>query len=307
MPPFFSIGVTTYDRHDLLRQTLASVLSQDFTDFEVVIGNDDPSRVLAAAALGIDDARVRIINNPENLRETANMNSVLAAATGRYFTWLADDDLYRAGILRIAHEQLRANDFPDALFTSYELFDKGDPPFAFTREPKQALRLTGRTFLDRCFSPDMKIISVYGFFETVKLRSVIGGIAPVSDSAVGLYSEYLFMVRCGLLDSIVYVDEPLILYRAHEASWSATNLELDRYVHAGPALVRMCGEVLRQPGISDDLDRHLMPIWKLHLRLFAWKSALAVLAERPSGVREVRHAVRRHLNHARSVKKASSK
>jgi len=35
MKPFFSIGVTTYDRFDLLKETILSVLWQSFEDFEL--------------------------------------------------------------------------------------------------------------------------------------------------------------------------------------------------------------------------------------------------------------------------------
>ena len=38
--PFFSIGVTTYNRKELLKQTLISIINQTFTDFEVIVGND---------------------------------------------------------------------------------------------------------------------------------------------------------------------------------------------------------------------------------------------------------------------------
>ena len=41
--PFFTIGVTTYKRRELLSQTLTSLRNQTFRDFEVIIGNDDTS------------------------------------------------------------------------------------------------------------------------------------------------------------------------------------------------------------------------------------------------------------------------
>lgn len=40
MTPFFSFGVTTYNRKDLLKECINSILSQSFDDFEVIISND---------------------------------------------------------------------------------------------------------------------------------------------------------------------------------------------------------------------------------------------------------------------------
>jgi glycosyltransferase involved in cell wall biosynthesis len=80
--PFFSIGVTTYNRHELLRETLNSILAQSFTDFEVIVGNDYTQEVLTGEMLGITDPRIRFVNHPRNLREVGNMNALLEMAKG---------------------------------------------------------------------------------------------------------------------------------------------------------------------------------------------------------------------------------
>jgi len=72
-PPFFTIGVTTYNRPDLLKQTLTSISAQTFTDFEVIVGNDYTPESLSAENLGINDPRIRFENYPQNLGEAQNM------------------------------------------------------------------------------------------------------------------------------------------------------------------------------------------------------------------------------------------
>ena len=51
--PFFSIGITAYNRHDLLREALGSILSQGFDDFEVIVGNDYQAEKLTREMFGI--------------------------------------------------------------------------------------------------------------------------------------------------------------------------------------------------------------------------------------------------------------
>src|SRR5580765_8313389 len=110
--PLFSIGITTYDRVEMLIETLHSVLDQTCGDFEVIIGNDNPGRRLTAEFLKIHDPRVRIVNHERNLGELGNMNELVRLGRGRYFTWLADDDLLAPRFLDAMREALTRFDYP---------------------------------------------------------------------------------------------------------------------------------------------------------------------------------------------------
>ncbi|MBE0596224.1 MAG: glycosyltransferase family 2 protein, partial [Desulfuromonadales bacterium] len=250
--PFVSIGITTYNRHDLLREALASILAQSFTDFEVIVGNDYQAETLTGEMLGIDDPRIRFVNHPQNLREVGNMNALLALASGRYFTWLFDDDLYEPGFLQAAHEALVKTGFPPALFPSYRVVKGTATAPAPAIGPGAVRQLDGGEYLRGYFSGRLKLISTCGLFATETLRQVVGGIEELSGSAVGLYSEYHFLIRCALLERLVYLDAPYVVFRAHDGSWGANNRDLAIYLHAGEALVRRCSEILLHPLLRRD-------------------------------------------------------
>ena len=272
--PFFSIAITTYDRHDLLKEALASILSQSFTDFEVIVGNDYQAEELTAGMLGISDPRVRIINHPQNLQEVGNMNALLRAAKGRYFTWLFDDDLYEPGFFQAAHDGLAETGFPQALFPSYRVVNATEVALSKEIIRGKVQMFTGRQYLHQYLTGRLKIISTCGFFDTDVLRSTIGGMERLALSAIGLNSEFHFLVKCALFERIAFIDAPFAIFRAHEASWTVANTELNTYLEAGPALVRRCAEVLRHPTLSDDLEFNLRGICKLHVVYpFALKAA----------------------------------
>jgi glycosyltransferase involved in cell wall biosynthesis len=273
--PFFTIGVTTYNRRELLRQTLDSILAQTFTDFEVIVGNDYPDETLNGELLGISDPRIRFVNHPRNLQEVGNMNALLALASGRYFTWLADDDLYECDFLRTGHDLLSETGFPPGLFSSYRII-RGTRVSRTSLISKSPVRvLTGREFLGNYFAGRLKLISIYGLFDIAALRNVVGGMEELCSSAIGVYGEYFFLVRCSLLERIVYVNTPFVLFRAHVGSWGGNNIELDKYREAGPELVRRCGKVLRHPSLSGDLNRNLLGVCSIHLYQYAGKLGLA--------------------------------
>ena len=119
MTPFFSIGVTTYNRGILLKECLASILDQTFTKFEVIVGNDYTSDKLSLDEFNLDDQRFKIVNHDENLGELNNMNWLLHAANGRYFTWLADDDAYYPNFLEYIHRTLITHEKLDCGFSNY--------------------------------------------------------------------------------------------------------------------------------------------------------------------------------------------
>lgn len=271
--PFFTIAVPTYDRHDLLRETLHAILAQTFTDFEVIVGNDYTAELLTGEVLGISDPRVRFVNHPQNLREVGNMNALLAFAQGRYFTWLFDDDLYEPDFLFRAHDNLTRTDYPPALFPSYRVLWELEPfrPVNISFCPESLF--SGREFLKSYFSGRLKIVSTSGLFETSVLREVATPLEELCPSAIGLYSEFLLLMRCALFERIGFMDAPFVLMRAHTGSWSESNTELNKYQEAGQRLVRLSAQVFRAPALSDDFRENLLGICRLHLYTYAYKTA----------------------------------
>jgi glycosyltransferase involved in cell wall biosynthesis len=94
--PPVTIGLPCYGRPEVMAQALASLLSQTFRDFTLLI-HENPSgsdhiRDLVLRMAG-DDPRVVYHRHNANLGITENFLSLLAACRTEYFMWAADDDL----------------------------------------------------------------------------------------------------------------------------------------------------------------------------------------------------------------------
>lgn len=261
MNPVFSIGVTTYNRPDLLKQCLASILAQGFQDFEVIVGNDYPPTVVTAESLGMRDPRMRLVNHPKNLRERGNMNALLAMGRGRYFTWLADDDLYAPDFLDHVHEALKNAREGSCVFTGYRMiYGAAAPELAPTTAPVPRT-YPGGEFLREWFVGNRKAIGIYGVFDRVWLVGV-GGIEMLCNSSIELYCEYMLMLRAGLLERILYLDAPLICYREHECKWSAkSNPEI--FKEAGANLLEKSLPILSAPSLQGDFRKNFSSVLKL--------------------------------------------
>jgi tetratricopeptide (TPR) repeat protein len=91
--PTVSVLLPTYNRPHYLRDAIAGVLAQRFTDWELLVMNDggvDVADVVAAAG----DERVRYLHRAENRGKAACLNELLAEARGDYVAYLDDDDVW---------------------------------------------------------------------------------------------------------------------------------------------------------------------------------------------------------------------
>lgn len=254
--PFFSIGITTYNRPDLLKQTLDSISAQTFSDFEAIVGNDYAEEPLSAELLGITDPRIRFENYPENLGEAANMNALLARSRGRYFTWQNDDDLYAPTFLEDVYAALVKFDSPKCVFTSYELFEGAGYPEPIDLVVGTGAVFSGREFLRRYFSGTLLAIGCTGVYSREYLAQV-GGIELLGDFHRPLYTEYLYLIRAGLEERVVHIDQPLIRYRAHEGSWGGTTADLPLYTQVGGNLLNQSIDILKRPELRADFRENI--------------------------------------------------
>ncbi len=100
-PPMVSIGLPVYNSEPRLERALNSILSQDFTDFELVIADNastDRTRAICEA-YAARDGRIRYFRNETNIGVNPNHDRVFHLSSGKYFAWFADDVEYLPGML----------------------------------------------------------------------------------------------------------------------------------------------------------------------------------------------------------------
>jgi glycosyltransferase involved in cell wall biosynthesis len=103
--PFFSVIIPTYNRADLLINTIESVLAQRFKDFELLViddGSTDDTRELVNSFC--DSTNIRYIYQ-ENKGVGAARNTGIKNARGEWIAFLDSDDLWLPNHLQ-SHYQL---------------------------------------------------------------------------------------------------------------------------------------------------------------------------------------------------------
>ena len=92
--PTVSVIVPTYNRPEMLREALRSILAQTFRDFEIVVVNDHGVDVQEVIAELDHEGRISYVRHAVNRGLAAARNSGLGVARGRYVAYLDDDDRF---------------------------------------------------------------------------------------------------------------------------------------------------------------------------------------------------------------------
>jgi glycosyltransferase involved in cell wall biosynthesis len=94
--PKVSIGLPVYNGEQFLEGAINSILSQTFTDFELIISDNastDKTREICQIFMA-KDPRIHYSRNDTNLGGGNNTNHTFYLSKGKYFCWASHDDLY---------------------------------------------------------------------------------------------------------------------------------------------------------------------------------------------------------------------
>lgn len=144
--PLVSILTTVYNREKYLSVCIESVLASIFSDWEMIIVDDQSidNSVKIAQEYEARDPRVKVYKNEKNLGDYPNRNQAASYAKGKYIKYLDADDLIYPHGLGIMVETMEA--FSEcALGISQEVVEDYKP-YPFLMYPNETFR---REFLQR--------------------------------------------------------------------------------------------------------------------------------------------------------------
>lgn len=100
--PKVTIGMPVYNGENFVEAAVVSILSQSFTDFELLISDNastDRTKDICQR-FAKEDGRVRYIRQLHNLGAAPNYNLLVDESRGQYFKWAAHDDVLAPDYLK---------------------------------------------------------------------------------------------------------------------------------------------------------------------------------------------------------------
>jgi glycosyltransferase involved in cell wall biosynthesis len=119
--PKITVVVPAYNRATCIGDTLASVLAQDFTEFELLVVDDGSTDDTAQVVEAVGDPRVRCLRQGENRGVCAARNRGVREARAALIAFLDSDDRFLPRKLGFVVRYFAANPDVDVLLDSYEV------------------------------------------------------------------------------------------------------------------------------------------------------------------------------------------
>ena len=202
MTPFFSVVIPVYNRADLLRATLQSVLSQSEQDFEIVVVDDGSSDHPGRVAEEFCDARI-IFMRQENRGGGAARNTGIDHARGRFIAFLDSDDCFLPHHLAAMRKLLEHA--PRTAAYARIIVDRGGgctilkPPRALREGEDMATYL----LCDRGFLPTSTVVIEAGLARAIRFHENL----PAAEDTD-------FVIRAALAGTrFVMAEEPGVIWR----------------------------------------------------------------------------------------------
>lgn len=201
--PRVSMVMPVHNGARWLSDAIASVLAQDYADFELILvddaSSDESPAIMADAAAR--DTRVRLVRLDTNIGLPAALNTGFAAARGELHSWTSDDNLLRPQMLRRLVETLDARPDADIVHADFTLIDENGAETGRSRVGPIDRLLFGNN-IGACFLYRARVTEALGGYD------------------VGLFGveDYDFWLRAAQRFSFVTLNENLYLYRKHGGS-----------------------------------------------------------------------------------------
>jgi glycosyltransferase involved in cell wall biosynthesis len=102
---FFSVIIPTFNRANILKSTIRSVLVQSYQDFEIIVVDDGSTDSTKKVVDGIEDDRLIYIYQ-DNAERSAARNNGIKNSSGKWICFLDSDDSFKKNHLMTFYENI---------------------------------------------------------------------------------------------------------------------------------------------------------------------------------------------------------
>lgn len=123
MDKLVSIVTPSYNTAKFIGETIKCVLSQTYTNWEMLIVDDCSTDETESIVLSFNDERIKFIKNEKNSGAAESRNRALREAKGKWIAFLDSDDLWTSDKLAKQIAFMEDNDYHFS-YTEYEEIDE---------------------------------------------------------------------------------------------------------------------------------------------------------------------------------------
>lgn len=218
--PTVSVCIPTYRGATHIGAAIESVLAQSYTNFELIVIDDNSPDDTAAIVQGYLDPRIRFLQNPGNLGPQGNWNRCLNEASGKYFKLLPQDDLLAPDCLA---KQVAILDQDDAqrialVYCARTIVDAQDRPLMVRGySGGRTGIINAQNLIRHCLRRGTNLIGEPG---SVLFRRQLANSVGLFDASIPYVLDLDYWFRLLLKGDSYYLPEALASFRVSRGSWS---------------------------------------------------------------------------------------
>lgn len=216
--PYISIVLPVKNRAGIIGESIQSVLDQTYHDFELIVVDDASTDATPKMVEAFEDPRIKLIRLPESRGASGARNAGIQEVRGAWIAFQDSDDLWLPEKLAQQFQAVKAaGSGCVGVYCSYRRV----APEGMEILPKPGPGLSGAV-LPRLLKGNF--ITTQTFVVRKDAVDAVGEF----DSNLGALNDWDFAVRVAQQGDILWVQNPLVVYRVQPDSLSVS---LDRFEH----------------------------------------------------------------------------
>ena len=205
-----SIVLPVYNGADYIADSINSIINQTYQNWELIVVNDcsTDNTLEICSKLSEKDSRIRVISNEKNLKLPNTLNAGFDVATGDYYTWTSDDNIYKPNAIETLVSTLNQNKDAVMVYADYTSIDAD-----------------GNVLHEEKLQDPQFIVTGNGcgacFLYTAEVAKKVGRY----DANLFLAEDYDYWIRIYRCGRMIHITDNLYLYRLHSGSLTETKKE----------------------------------------------------------------------------------
>jgi hypothetical protein len=214
--PLVSVIIPTFNRADLLPETLRSVLGQTVQALEVIVVDDGSTDDTVGVVEAMGDPRLRLIRNTWSGRPAVGRNIGIRAARAELIAFVDSDDLWLPEKLAVQLAYMEAN--PQSLWC-FTHFDDLDSSTGIISQ-----RMIPQALSSGTYSPkDLLCGNFIGSLTPLIQRGLLNLTGPLDESwEIRFAEDWDIWLRLSAIMPAGFIPQPLALYRHHTSNATGT-------------------------------------------------------------------------------------
>ena len=218
--PKVSVVMASYNHEKYVAETIESVLSQTYQDFEFIITDDGSADRTVDVIKKFDDPRIKLFCFPQNHGACQAMNNCINEANGEYIAVINSDDAWFPNKLEKQVKFLEGNPDIGAVFSYAQIIDEESNSLAdqehpyqkiFIQQNKNRFEWLKHLFWGNCLC-----------HPSILIRKVCYEITGLYDERYAQLPDWDFWIRLCMRYDIHIITELLTKFRVHKNEQNAS-------------------------------------------------------------------------------------